>query len=74
MNASQTVLERAYYELRFGFLFDPGRAYVFPCDATGYVDIAALSETGRQNYVQACAAIGREVTIPTLEMIPARRR
>jgi len=30
--------EAAQYELRFQSLFDAGRAYAFPCDASGHVD------------------------------------
>jgi hypothetical protein len=35
------------YELRFVNLFDAGRAYAFPCDAKGCVDIDALGDVVR---------------------------
>ena len=34
----------ANYELRFQSLPDAGRAYVFPCDAAGHVDMDALTD------------------------------
>jgi hypothetical protein len=54
------------YELRFQSLFDEGRAYAFPCDAAGHVDIDRLSERARQNYLYARAVIGREVAMPAV--------
>jgi hypothetical protein len=58
--------DSAGYELRFQSLFDEGRAYAFPCDAQGYVDMDSLSEKARQNYLYARAVIGREVTMPSV--------
>jgi hypothetical protein len=55
------------HELRFGSLFDEGRAYAFPCDAMGRVDLDALSERARNNYFYARAVVGRELSMPTLE-------
>jgi len=55
------------YLLRFRSLFDPGRAYVFPCDAAGRVDMDALSERARANYLFARAVIGREFTSPDVQ-------
>jgi hypothetical protein len=40
----------ATYELRFHSLFDQGRGYSFPCDASGHVDLDALSDRARSNY------------------------
>ena len=54
------------YELRFQSLFDEGRAFAFPCDAQGRVDMDALSERARQNYLYARAVIGREVHMPAV--------
>jgi len=54
------------YELRFQSLFDEGRAYAFPCDAAGHVDMDTLSERARQNYLYARAVIGREVAMPAV--------
>ncbi len=52
------------YELRFQFLFDSGRAYAFPCDGTGNVDLDGLSDRARNNYLYARAMIGRETAVP----------
>ena len=54
----------ATYELRFDSLFAVGRAYAFPCDARGRVDMDALSERGRVNYLYARAMVGRETAVP----------
>ena len=57
------------YVLRFQSLFDEGRAYAFPCDAQGLVDLDALSEKARNNYFYARAMVGRELTVPAV--VPA---
>jgi hypothetical protein len=54
------------YELFFRSLFHPGRSYAFPCDASGHVDMDALSETARQNYLYARTVIGREYSVPAV--------
>jgi hypothetical protein len=60
------LLDVPGYELRFQSLFDEGRAFAFPCDAAGHVDIDALSERARENYLYARAVIGREVALPAV--------
>ncbi|MEW6704028.1 MAG: hypothetical protein AB1430_04175 [Pseudomonadota bacterium] len=55
------------YVLRFQSLFEEGRAYAFPCDEQGHVDLDALSERARNNYLYARAVIGREVAMPAVE-------
>ena len=55
-----------HYELRFQSLFDEGRAYAFPCDARGLVNMDALSERARQNYLYARTVIGCEFFIPVV--------
>ena len=67
MNAPASIQDRAHYELRFRSLFDPGRGYVFPCDASGQVDLNALSERARNNYFYARSVIGREVLMPSVQ-------
>jgi hypothetical protein len=52
------------YELRFLGLFNPGRGYAFPCDATGRVDIDSLCERARTNYFYARSVVGRELHAP----------
>lgn len=52
------------FELRFQFLFDSGRAYAFPCDPAGQVDLDGLSDRARNNYLYARAMVGRETAVP----------
>lgn len=56
----------AAYELRFTSLFNEGRGLSFPCDSTGRVDLDALSEQARNNYLFARAVIGRDFTLPAV--------
>ena len=67
MNSSHPA---AAFELRFRFLFNEGRALAFPCDARGRVDLDALSERARNNYLYARSVIGREVAMPAV--LPSR--
>ena len=55
-----------HYELRFQSLADQGRAFVFPCDAAGHVDLDALSERARDNYLYARTVVGREFSMPAV--------
>jgi hypothetical protein len=66
MNASTPSQTTAVYELRFQSLFDEGRAFAFPCDAAGHVDMDALSDRARENYLYARAVIGLEVAMPAV--------
>ena len=72
MDASQPLQTEAQsqgqYVLRFQSLFNEGRAYAFPCDASGNVDMDALSERARDNYLYARAVIGREVAVPAVHV------
>jgi hypothetical protein len=54
------------YELRFHSLFDPGRAFSFPCDEKGRVEQQRLSERARQNLDRVLAAVGREFACPSV--------
>ncbi|MEK8034129.1 hypothetical protein AACH06_25165 [Ideonella sp. DXS29W] len=62
--AAQPTAKR--FELRFQSLFNQGRAMVFPCDEQGQVDIDALSERARENYLYARAVIGFEFATPAV--------
>jgi hypothetical protein len=66
MNVPTHRFQAARYELRFQSLFDEGRGFAFPCDALGHVDMDALSDRAKQNYLYARAVIGREVTMPAV--------
>ena len=65
MDKTSSVVARRW-ELRFVSLFDAGRGWGFPCDAQGRVDLDALSEQARANYLYARAVIGREVGLPAV--------
>jgi len=54
------------FEIRFAYLFEAGRCLSFPCDARGQVDIDALSERARMNYLFARALVGRDYSTPTV--------
>ena len=54
------------YELRFQSIFDPGRAFAFPCDASGHVDLDALSDRARENYLYVRTVIGRDFSVPAV--------
>jgi len=66
MDTASIPLQETGYQLRFQSLFDEGRAYAFPCDALGHVDMDALSDRARQNYLYARAVIGREFAFPAV--------
>ncbi|HEU5297541.1 MAG TPA: hypothetical protein VFU71_22375 [Burkholderiaceae bacterium] len=67
MNITPTAQEPIYYEMRFRSLFHEGRAYAFPCDAAGHVDIDSLSDSARNSYFYARTVIGRELSMPTVQ-------
>jgi hypothetical protein len=54
----------ARYELRFAGLFDRGRGYAFPCDQQGQVDMTAMTEHTRANYLFARAMVGNALCAP----------
>ena len=62
--ASSVTAARPRYEVRYSSLFEPGRALAFPCDDKGQVDLDALSEAARNNYLYARATVGREHCSP----------
>ncbi len=59
------------YELRFQSLSNAGRAYAFPCDAEGNVDLDALSDKARINYLHARTVVGRDFSFPAVIANPA---
>lgn len=54
------------FELRFESLFVEGRGLAFPCDRDGQVNLDALSERARSNYLYARAVVGREYRQPAV--------
>jgi hypothetical protein len=69
-SASQTALPGPAagagggFVLRFESLSQPGRKLDFPCDRSGRVDLDALGEVERSNYLFARAVVGRGVSAP----------
>lgn len=57
------------HELRFRSLRQQGAAMVFPCDATGKVDLNALSDRARNDYLFARAVAGRDFAFPVVAAI-----
>lgn len=55
------------FQLRFQSLFQAGRGFAFPCDASGQVDLDQMSERTRNNYFYARAMVGRELAVPAVE-------
>ena len=69
MNASQLASRAAtQYELHFRPLFRERRGYAFPCDPEGHVDMDALSDRARNNYLFARMGVGREFSVPVVQL------
>lgn len=69
MNVSSPVSAPAcQFELCFQSRFNEGRSLAFPCDAAGCVDMDALSETARRDYLYARTVVGREFSRPTVRL------
>lgn len=64
LHTTTRLRARNAFELRFESLFDAGRGLAFPCDAQGGVDLDALSERARINYLAARSTIGRDYSVP----------
>lgn len=70
MSESRTT-EPGAFLLLFRPLSGSGRAYAFPCDAAGRVDLDRLSEPARNDYYYARVMVGRELAGPAVEAAPA---
>lgn len=66
MDACDAGVGPTRYEIRFQSLFNEGRGLAFPCDADGHVQLDALSEAARHNYLYARALVGREYATPAV--------
>ena len=66
-STGDTTTSSAGYELRFCSLLNERRAYVFPCDAQGCVDMDSLDEQARTNYLYARAVMGRDLAWPQVQ-------
>jgi len=54
--------------LRFVSLHDRGRGVSVPCDQSGVVDMDSLTERLRVAYLGARAMVGREYSLPTVDL------
>ncbi len=72
MNTSSSSSTLRRFELRFQSLFDAGRAFAFPCDRDGRVDLDALSERARHNYFFARGVVGRDLATPAVRACAIR--
>lgn len=61
-----TSMQPSSFELRFQSLFDPGRAFSFPCDAAGRVNMDALGDKALNNYLYVRTVVGREFLTPSV--------
>lgn len=66
MLTSTMAAAQSAFELRFQSLFVEGRAFSFPCDAHGHVDLDGLSTRARDNYFFARSVVGRDVGLPVV--------
>ena len=55
------------FELRFPSLVRGGRVLAFPCDQQGRVDLNAVSDRVRNDYLFARAMVGREYAVPVVQ-------
>jgi hypothetical protein len=62
--ASDGLERGGSFVLRFESLSQPGRMLEFPCDRNGRVDLDALGEAARSNYLFARAVVGRGFAAP----------
>jgi hypothetical protein len=69
MDADASAMSQPKHELRFLPLFDAERAYAFPCDAHGHVDLNALSDRALNDYLFARVFVGRTYRAPTVEAV-----
>ena len=55
------------FQLCFRSLLNSGLQFVFPCNPMGQVELDALSDRARNNYLFARAMVGRELAAPAVE-------
>ena len=60
----------AAFEIRFKPLFRE-RGFSFPCDEEGRVELDALSDRARENYLYARAVVGVEYAQPIVCRAPS---
>ena len=63
---SPSARRPASVELRFVHRRNDHQSLVFPCDAAGCVDLDALDERSRNEYLFARALMGRDYAFPVM--------
>jgi len=66
MTRTTPALPGTQYEIRYQPLSQHGRPMSFPCDAEGHVQLDALSDRVRNDYLYARAVVGREYAAPAV--------
>jgi hypothetical protein len=69
MDSLRSTRTAGSHLLRFTSLYDRGRGVAVPCDETGIVDLAAMTEQLRSAYLGASAMVGREYSCPTVQFV-----
>jgi hypothetical protein len=60
------------FELSFQSLRDVERSLSFPCDMAGRIELDALNDYVRNNYLYARAMVGFEFARPTVHAVECR--
>lgn len=63
-------LATGHFELRYRATGPGGHDCAFPCDEHGHVDMDALSEHDRTEYLFARAVAGRDLSRPVVVAVP----
>jgi len=61
------------FEVHFRSLLRRGFEFIFPCDREGHVDLDALSDCAKTNYLFARAMVGREYASPAVHQRAGER-
>jgi hypothetical protein len=61
-----SMTDPLHYALTFESLSGDGLVYAFPCDASGHVDLDALDERSRNDYLFARGLVGRSFAAPAV--------
>lgn len=62
------ALQEPTHEVRFEPLESDACCVCFPCDCAGRVNLDALSEEARRDYLFARATVGRRYTRPAVQL------
>lgn len=69
MNAEHFTAADSHFELRFGSLHDPGRAYAFPCDRSGRIAFDRMPIRQVQSYLRVKERVGRDFAAPVVAQV-----